>query len=165
MTDDLDSILDAALGAYSNPEPRPGLQHRVLRNIQAVPPARRSWLWRTAWAVAAVTLALIVLSVDRNHVRHVPQTSRANASSAQRRASIPSWRALGVREGARATNRKARSRLPKLESFPGPEPLTPEELELLRFVQSQPHQVREALAQSAQIEALTIEPLKIEELP
>jgi hypothetical protein len=164
MTDDLDSILDAALSEYSNSEPRPGLEHRVLRSIRTIPPARRSWWW-AGWVLAAVALALIVLRSDRARVKQVPQSSHATASSAQQPQPTPSWGALSVPEGAGASHHRVRSELPRLETFPEPEPLTAEERELLRFVQSQPQQVREALAQSAEIEELTIEPLKIEELP
>ena len=54
---------------------------------------------------------------------------------------------------------------PRILPAARPLPLTAEERALLRFVQSQPEQARAALVLSAQIEPLTIEPLKIEELP
>jgi hypothetical protein len=57
-----------------------------------------------------------------------------------------------------------RRRLPNVRKLSPPEPLTPEERALLRFVQSQPEQAREVLSQTAQIEPLTIEPLRIEKL-
>jgi hypothetical protein len=52
----------------------------------------------------------------------------------------------------------------EVKKFSAPEPLTAEERALLRFVQSQPEQAREVLSQTAQIEELAIEPLKIDKL-
>jgi hypothetical protein len=162
MTDDLDSILDAALSEYSNPEPRPGLEQRILRNILAVPPSRRSWWW-IGWVLTAVALALIAFRIDRTRAPQAHQISRANDSFAQQSAPIPSRRARSVREEAVAKNHKVRYQPTHVET--PPEPMTPEERNLLRFAQSHPQQLREALTQSTQIEKLTIEPLRIEELP
>ena len=50
----IDEKLDAALREYSNREPRPGMERRVLSRVQASP-ARRSWWW-TGWVLTAAAL-------------------------------------------------------------------------------------------------------------
>ena len=61
-SDELDKILDSALASYSQEEPRPGLDARVLKRIRAAGEARSFawWRWATAIPVFACLLFLAV---------------------------------------------------------------------------------------------------------
>ena len=155
MTDDkFDFMLDAALRDYSNAQPRAGFEQRVLRHVQTAPPVRRPY-WKLGWAMAAIVLVLVILLFGLPEKQPAHEITRVAESPVQ---AIPQ----PVPIVAKAV-KESRS-LPKLDKFPRPEPLTAEERALLRFVQTQPEQARAALSLSAQIEEITIEPLKIEEL-
>jgi hypothetical protein len=161
---DLDSILNAALREYSNREPRQGLEHRILRHIETTggsietrSPARRWWWW-AGGVLVTVWLAVLAVHTGRTKVEPIPPL-RAQAAKSPVTLLPPAPAPRVVKVAGK------RRRLPKLEKFPEPAPLTPAERALLRFVQSQPEQARQALSRSAQIEELTIEPLKIEALP
>jgi hypothetical protein len=144
----IDHDLDAALREYSNREPRPAIEQRVLSRVQA-PPARRSWWW-AGWVLAAAALLVVMaLRHDQPKVQTPPRISRVAPSAPA--PPIPA-------------HSRARRRLPRGNKYSAPEPLSPEERALLRFVQIQPEQAREVLSQTAQIEELAIEPLKIQEL-
>jgi hypothetical protein len=144
----IDENLDAALREYSNREPRPGIERRVLSRVQA-PPARRSW-WFAGWVLAAAALlAAIALRHDQPKVQPVPRISRVAQSTPAPQIPVHST---------------IRHKVSEVKKFSAPEPLTAEERALLRFVQSQPEQAREVLSQTAQIEELAIEPLKIDKL-
>jgi len=74
MTDDkFDLILDAALRDYSNREPSAGFERRILLHNQAIP---RRLNWKFGWALAAITLAVVVLRFD------LPKNSRCPRSRA-----------------------------------------------------------------------------------
>ena len=147
MTDELDRVLDAALHDYSNVEPRAGLEQRVLRRMQV--PARRSW-----WLAMVLAAAILMVVIGTRH------TEVATLSLH----SPPQPSAPMVAIAKTAATEKPRG-LPHLDRFPQPEPLNPEELALVRFIQARPDQAREALVMSEQIEPLDIEPIKIAELP
>ncbi len=159
--DGLDSILDATLRDYSNREPRTGFERRVLGRIRSSPPTRRS-AWWIGWVLVPVLAAAIVVSAitavrDRPKAQPLPQITRVAQSPVQPLAPAP------VRKAARVIGKRAK--MPELETFPEPEPLTAGERALLRFARSEPEQARELVADLAQIKELTIDPLKIEELP
>jgi hypothetical protein len=124
------------------------MEQRVLSRMQA-PPARRSW-WFAGWAMAAAALlAVIALRHGQPKVQRVPQISHVVQSTPN--PPVPVHPAI-------------RHKVPNVRKFSPPEPLTAEERALLRFVQSQPEQALEVFSQTAQIEELTIEPLKIDKL-
>lgn len=145
-----DRNLDAVLREYSNPEPRRGIEQRVLWRVQGTP-VRRPWWW-AGWMLAATALVAVALLTNRPQAP-IRLDARLPAASIP-----PSTNAAGSRMST------VRRRLPNVRKLSPPEPLTPEERALLRFVQSQPEQAREVLSQTAQIEPLTIEPLRIEKL-
>jgi hypothetical protein len=147
--ENLDAILDAALHGYSNAEPRPGLEQRVLRRIQTAPGVRRSW-WKFGWAAAPVCLAFFFWMVWPT--RDVP---RAVLSLAP-----PPVPAVARVIYPKTPARDAKPRILRAK----PLPLTAEERALLRFVQEYPEQARAALVLSAQIEEIAIKPLEIEAL-
>jgi hypothetical protein len=158
--DGLDPILDGALRDYSNREPRTGFEQRVLGRIQSSRPMRRSSWW-IGWVLVPVLMAAIILSAitagnDRPKAQPLPPITRVAQSPGQPLAPAP------VRKAARVIGK--RGKLPELDSFPEPEPLTAGERALLGFARSEPEQARELVADLAQVKALTIDPLKIEEL-
>lgn len=146
----LDSILDAALREYANREPRAGFEGRILRRVQSAPPARRLWP-KLLPALAVIPLAIAILHRDPPRAQPLPPQISRTVEAPPPAMSPPQ---------PVVKRRKLRER----KTFAEPEPLTAEERALLRFVQSYPEQAREALSLSAQIEKITIEPLKIEEL-
>jgi hypothetical protein len=156
-----DSVLDAALRDYSNRAPDAGLERRIVRRIQPTPAERRSAAW-IGWALAPVCLAAIIAAAitaghDRPKAQPLPQAARIVQPPAEPLPPAPMRRAAKVN--------KKRGKLPELETFPEPEPMTPGERALLRFARSEPEQAREFFADSAQVEDITIDPIKIEALP
>jgi hypothetical protein len=153
----LDLILNAAIRDYSNPEPRAGLEQRIVRHVQTTP--RRRPPWRFAWAlvVAAIVVAAVLIALSARLVSPPvlallpPPVPQAAAASSPIPASPPKPRTSGHRS-------------PRRGKDPGPLPLTAEERALLRLVQEQPEKALAVLSQPAELEALTIEPLEIEKL-
>jgi hypothetical protein len=151
--DKLDLILNAAIRDYSNAEPRAGFEQRILRHAQTRPHPRSEW--RFAWASLAAAIALIVLIAlpARRVSPHVlPLLPPPVPQAAQ--PAVPEPR------------RQRTSGFRTLRRSKDPEPLllTAEERTLLRFVEKQPEQAVAVLSQPSELEALTIEPLEIEEL-
>jgi hypothetical protein len=148
----LDRILNAALRDYSNAEPRAGLELRILRHVQTRPQKRSEW--RLAWALVVAAIGLIVFIALP--VRRLPPSRPALLPPAPQATDLPGPPSLQI------SGRPSRRRRKDAE----PLPLTAEERALLRLVQDQPGQAEAILSQPAEIEieALTIEPLKIEEL-
>jgi len=145
--DELDPVLDAALRDYSNAEPRAGLEHRVLRAIH--PPSPRLW-----W-LAPIFAAAMLLAVIGTHHTEVATLSLHPPLP-------PSAPMVAIARPALAAKSR---KLPHLDRFPRPEPLTPGEWALVRFLQTGSEQARQGLLTSGPIEPLDIEPIKIAELP
>jgi hypothetical protein len=154
--DELDKTLDAALARYAAVEPRAGLEDRVLSTLRAereqIP--QRSW-WRVhyiacsmAGALAVVAIVAIALAWRSSGPSH-PVV--ANHSSATTQApNVPPTQVIsnsednGVRSSVLSSPRRIsapRSRpavvasaVPKLDQFPSPQPLSAEEMALVRYV-------------------------------
>jgi hypothetical protein len=60
-----DELLDSLLSAYSDVEPGPGLENRVLANLRDAESRKASWSWSLGWlwAGAAAVVALIVAAL------------------------------------------------------------------------------------------------------
>jgi hypothetical protein len=159
--DGLDSLLDAALRDYSNRAPAAGFEQRIFGRIQSTHPMRRLPAW-IGWVLIPVSLAAIIAAAisagyDRPKAQPLPQVARIVQPPVQPLPPAP------VRRVAKAS--KKRSKLPELETFPEPEPLTPGERALLRLARIEPEQARKLFADSAHMKDLTIDPLRIEALP
>ena len=152
--DRLDLILDAAIRDYSNGEPRPGLELRILRHVQTRPRSRSGW--RVAWALVVAAIALMVLIAPPS--RRVSPPPLALLPPPVLQAAHPVIPAPPP--GKRTSSHRSLPRSREAE----PLPLTPDEQALLRLVRELPDQAVKVLSQPAELEALTIEPLKIEEL-
>jgi len=161
--DELDRLLDEALASYSNEEPRPGLEQRVLGRVRAAGTSRRfAWL---RWAVAIPVFSLLVLaithrskpqaaSVDRNLASAKPPATAVAPPAGLRRAAV---RRARVRRPE-----VARSPLPKRAVFPLPAPLSPEERALVDLVTRFPDQARQVLVEASQRTSQPIEIPRIE---
>jgi len=151
---DLDRLLDAALAKYADATPREGLEERILANLgtEHVREAANSW-WKLSLvaAVAAVAVLAIVVSLRFGKTahpviaNHVPVSMSASSHSPlpaeTQAASHETTVHLGaVRRAARhlAPPAAVVADGPKLDQFPSPQPLSEEELALVRYARSFP---------------------------
>ncbi|MFP5209968.1 MAG: hypothetical protein ACLGRW_11835 [Acidobacteriota bacterium] len=151
-----DVLIDAALATYADPGPDSGLDRRVMARIaearisaEAAPAPRHRWLpWAIALPVAACLL-LFLLMLSGPKPLHSPASTPEQASQSQEAPIVvartaPSTAPQAVpAHRAKAPGHEPRSRaaalaakpapLPKLDVFPTPRPLTPEEQALVEF--------------------------------
>jgi len=145
----LDDQLDAVLAKYAAVEPRTGLDERILANLKSRERASAPVAW-SRWAgvlAAALLVAISLLWVEKQspqqllpHPTALPEQAphQPIAQSAPphstRRVKPVKVRAAGKRS---FTQPLAAAEL-KLDRFPSPQPLSEEELALVRYVQSFP---------------------------
>lgn len=151
---DLDHALDAALVKYSAVEPRTGVEERILaqlRSDQNTIPAR-SWWTRGALGAAAAFIAIITVlgwNPSRPATKVVQQASapiravQPPATGGRANSTIVPILPLTARRTSKAIRHPVRKAVvaadePKLDRFPSPEPLTQEELALVRYVRQFP---------------------------
>ena len=154
--DKLDRLLDVALAKYSAVEPRAGLEGRILANLssqQVAAPRRLWWQWTVAVGLAGVVIVAVTVAVTLvwrarapglpviangpaivkpSPVDSPPQTARRTAGAIE-----PVKRAAIRRSQAHRTALLVAA-APKLEQFPSPQPLSPEEIALARYVRNFP---------------------------
>jgi len=183
-----DILIDAALRSYADPGPEAELERRVMARIaeariSAEPAPRRRWLpWAIALPVAAcLLLFLLVLSGPKP--LHPPTSNPEQANQSQEAPIAAAHTApstapqTGQTHRTKAPIRGPRSRatalaakpapLPKLDVFPTPRPLTPEEQALAEFAAQATKSERESFLKAQQqadaplhIAAIHIEPLE-----
>lgn len=148
-------LIDAALATYADPGPDSGLDRRVMARIAEArisaeaSPRRRRWLpWAIALpAVACLLLFLLMLSGPKP--LHPPASGPAQARQSQEpptraeQSASPTTPQAAAARSVKAPGRRHRRRsqalaakaipLPKLDVFPAPRPLTPEEQALVEF--------------------------------
>jgi len=160
----LDQWLDQALARYSDAEPRPGLEQRILANLEAQP--QRPW-WQWAWipVAAAVVLAVGVFWITRHRAQApVPPTVRVEKEAPAPPKFAPQPAPQTVRAGLhprRAVTKPAlpvvavQASEPRRAVFPSPAPLSAEEIAALRLLQGDPAEaIYLAQAQEAERERL-----------
>lgn len=181
-SNDLDGLIDDALRTYSSAEPLDGLEERIVRRVAAAPsaPPRR---WLMPFSIAAAALAVFMVSgiLLRSWREPLVQTSEVSArrltghtfapqkpASAQRTPRLPSQHSRNPESGGvenrRATaGRRLRNRLPQMERFPSPSPITAGERALAVWAATAPLEVRDAMAdlQKQTSEPILIKPLEI----
>lgn len=127
-----DELLEAALGARAQAEPRAGLEERILEGMEARRTRHRAamprWAWAFAAGAAAVTLVTIVM------LRHPAVSGPRGAITASQPIAKPGSPAIGHPIVARIPPPAANSRTVRLAVFPAPRPLSPEEKMLLAYV-------------------------------
>lgn len=182
--DNIDRLLDSALATYA--EPSSGLEERVLNALgveQLAAPAKpkhtafplRRWVPWTVGLAAAGSL-LLVLSVHYYESRPGTQARNTVPTQPQRAIAPPVNIASEPTHVAVVRTPKSRAphlatvtpaALPKLDVFPTPQPLTPQEQALVVFVAQAPEAGRKAVAEAQQrieapisIAAIRIPPLE-----
>lgn len=171
-SDDLNSMIDSALTTYGDPGPDSGLEQRVLARVaaEAASSPLRRWL---PWAIALpVAACLLIFVISRLEISHSPDThstgvTQASEPAAARPVPQPALQPAPARRGESAA-RKSRPQsvaiaaksapLPKLDVFPTPQPLTPEEQALVAFVRQAPASEHQALLEEQEKKN---EPLRI----
>lgn len=180
--DELDRLFDSALADYADPGPDSGLESRILSRIaeETHSTPRRRWLaWAVALPAAAIFLFFILISHPwTHHTPTIPQQADVShqpapsIQGANRPSSTPT-----LIHRSQAPVRKERPRrvafatrsapLPKLEIFPTPQPLTPQEQALVNFAAHASKSERESLVTAQQqadaplhIAAIQIKPLQ-----
>ena len=178
----LDSILDHALGEYRDAEPLAGLEDRVLQRLRLQPDGSRiaSWKWGMVAACAAMLAFAVWLGLRGNEPQGPiarRQTLASNADvlpPAKPAAATP--RAVASQPAplphSRIPAQVPRSAVAQLqvaqpedngrESAHLPAPLTREERQLLALAQTHPDALRSI---SQQDQPIAITPLTIEPLP
>lgn len=154
--DELGRLLDAALAKYAAVEPRQGLEERVLANLRAERarvPDRAWWQWSVIAAVAAVLVVALALAWRSGQPSHPLAASHPSAPT--QAPSEPATQVVSNREGngvrPSAPNRPRRiahralpavmaSAQPKLDQFPSPQPLSEQELALVRYASQFPQE-------------------------
>lgn len=184
--------INRALDSYL-PQPRAGLEQRILARTQTIAP-RPAWLRPrfailAASAVAACAVAAILLGTPRSvstphNARNAvaakaPQSQpnkTAPARSAPAHLAALTPKPAATRKSHSAPHEPSESNLPHLAVFPAPEPPTPQEQELATFAAHYPKLLQQAFRpmpepkpepitiRPVQIKPITIQPLSIKQL-
>ena len=157
-----DQWMDDALSDLGRPPVPRGLEDRVLRRIGKEETHSNAWrMWVPAFGFGiALIVALVGLLMIRPHTANIAtiQTNRTHVPTNletkhdSQSASKPASRT--IHPSALRTGRLVGQEVPKLEQFPRPQPLSPQEEELARYVsEHQEHAVLLARAQTALLSA------------
>jgi len=179
---ELDRMLDEALVSYAAEEPVAGLEGRIMARVSRQHVAERRiaswapwWRWSVAAAVACLLLIMALYLARPRHsmvqrvgdVAHNPAPAQAYPLPPDR-PTLPRLRPAPRKGDFQAPNaRKAAptepEKLPKLEEFPAPSPLTAEERTMLTFAAKAPKEEKQALTQPAPeaTKPLAIDPIRI----
>lgn len=165
----LDRVLEAALGKYAAVEPRAGLEDRVLANLRAERMQAADYSWRK-WSVVAALAAAIIVAIAiaskpgtsaREVVRHdpvapltpaqnTPQPKLAfNGQGNALQMKVPTQRPIRHPPAPTAVVKTGQ---PKLDQFPSPQPLSEQEKILANYVAKYPEHA--ALIAEARMEQL-----------
>ncbi|MGA7340491.1 MAG: hypothetical protein WBE72_15335 [Terracidiphilus sp.] len=181
---EFDLLLRSSLQTYADPGPESDLAQRVLARVAAEGErghTQRMIRWAVALPLAACLIAVIALLASKPLHRPADRANQARvtppgSTDAGRRTlianspSVMAWRndvARSPRHPSRAAAAPSVQRLPKLDVFPAPQPLTPPEQALIAYVAHAPQAERQSLIETEQkinaplsIEALEIKPLE-----
>ena len=157
MTDELDLLIDDALRSYSAQEPRAGLPLRVMAHVRDE--RRVVWGKWVALAMACAAMAVVFLRF------HAPQVEAPRTAIAVAMPLSPVQVVPPVLEIASRPVHRIRPE-PKREQFPTQAPLTDAERSLLALSRQvpDPNQWRAPSYKPLEIQAINIQPLKIDEL-
>jgi hypothetical protein len=156
--DPLNLLIDSALSTYA--DPGPGLDQRILSRIatQTAPKPRRRWLpWVIALPVAACLLILLVPSPHKpapapsglaNQARPLQQPPVTIASRPALGPASPTSGKIRVPQPQPVALAANPAALPKLDVFPTPQPLTPQEQALAICIRKAPASELQALIQA-----------------
>ncbi|MGO9073373.1 MAG: hypothetical protein ACLQEI_04350 [Terriglobales bacterium] len=150
---EIDQWLESALSQYGKAEPRGGLESRVLANLRAernrIASAHR-WRWALGTAAALAVVMAVVWVGQRGREKNparaagAPTTIHRQAArvvSPPEPAALVNHPAREVTQGRRLhrpMRALAAARMPKLEQFPSPQPLSEQEKILVSYVTKYP---------------------------
>jgi hypothetical protein len=147
----LDQLLDSLLTSYSDVEPRPGLETRVIANLRDQAGRRKSWQWRWVWAgcvTAALTALAFIVVLERPIEPPRPPVAHAVSLSVDRSAPAVTQRHHVAKKAIQPRHQEpvvaAVDKRP--DRFPTPAPLSDQEKLLLRYLARTTRQ--EVVAQS-----------------
>lgn len=163
----LDQILDSLLAVYSDVEPRPGLETRIVAKLRDHANRSNGWNWKWAWTwsgTAVAALAVLVLIVGLELPIELPRQPVFHADWSLLHRSAPA-----VVEAARVNKKRTQTHEENAvsiatadtrpEVFPTPSPLSDQEKLMLRYLARTTKQ--EIIAQSHPDKPLeTEEPLQ-----
>lgn len=162
--EELDSVLDAALGQYAAVEPREGLEERVLASLRAerTRVADRGW-WR--WAGALATIVAVAVALAWKSGKQSPPIVAKNTSVTMHRpvslgtqvasgGDAPRLQGHSMRKTPRHPLRaqSAAVAIPRLDMFPSPRPLSEQEKIMASYLAEYPEHA--ALIARARMDAL-----------
>jgi hypothetical protein len=162
----LDQMLDSALAEYSQVEPRPGLENRILAGLANDERAVKwDWKWILAFAAACIVIALLVAPREKKGLVEIgtktpdartPGNSNSPAVITSGRDPGPRGNLvsnLRHRQGASHQNAQPRAAVPhdsalkqpvvavvKQPVFPEPSPLSEQEKLLFAYLRKTPYQ-------------------------
>jgi hypothetical protein len=162
----LDEMLDSALAEYSQVEPRPGLENRILAGLASGERAVKwDWRWAVAFAAACIVIALLVAPREKKGLLQIgtktPEeviTGNTNSPAvitsgreARPRGNLASN--LHQHQGVSHQNAQPRAAVPhdnvpkhpvvavvKQPVFPAPSPLSEQEKLLFAYLRRTPYQ-------------------------
>jgi hypothetical protein len=155
----LDELLDSLLATYSDAEPRPGMEKRLLATLRAVSLSantsqRLAWRWLLAGAAAGAVTAVVVFAVYWRQIPATPQLPRIEMAGPPPPLLYPAHsipRGSGQEQKISHAPRRDLA-MPatvadvRQEIFPSPTPLSEQERLLMRYLASTPR--REVAAHS-----------------
>jgi hypothetical protein len=166
---ELDRLIDAVLPAYSEAEPVPGMEQRVIARALVSGPRKQPFVWAWTLAIpAAACISVLFLFVGRDHPA---QPTRQPSTQAGQIISTPTLHAIPKQVSSDSARTTPQSHtvlagialtpqpLPKQEIFPSPSPLTEEERILIALSRAQV----QTPPQPA-VAAVDIDPIRIAEL-
>ena len=154
----LEQLLDSLLSRYSDAQPRPGLETRVLATVRAQSEEQKSGSWMRAWmwAGAAIAVFIVAALVMMNHREKTVPPSPSIAHAPEPSAIAPEKMPAGHQRVAEVSPRRKQSPLHqpqpvavsevRQEVFPTPTPPSEQERLLLGYLARTPRQ--EIIAQS-----------------
>lgn len=155
----LEETLDAMLKAYSDEQPRPGLETRVLANLRAEAGRNEGRMlpWRWVWSGAvALSMAAVILAIYLSRTQTLPTPPSIAMEKAPAVAPVPtvplpiaplpSIQRSPYRENARLRpghpeqGAVLAAATPRQEMFPAPSALSDQEKLLLRYIRGTPEE-------------------------
>jgi len=165
--DELENVLDAALGGYTAVEPRAGLEQRVLASLRAerIRVADHAW-WRWRWAGALATIVAVAVALAWKAGKQSPPLVAKSASvriqspltlgthAASVDGDAPRLHGHSVRYTPRRPlqAQSAAAAISRLDVFPSPQPLNEQEKIMASYLAEYPEHA--ALIARARMDAL-----------
>lgn len=162
--DNLDRWLDRALQEYGQALTAPGLEGRILEQLSG----RRTLFWaKLSFAFAGMgAVAALLATLWVGHASHPASKSGSTRVASSRSEQLPAPREdnqvaprpeeIPVPVRAAQTRpgwvHRAQRRTPKLDQFPSPRPLSPQERMLKQYVQAFPDDALSLAREQAQLE-------------